>query len=326
LIGGEGALIACHGSPIGIGTDIGGSIRIPAHFNGIFGFKPTPNRLTSHGIAVPSTRNASGQTNIRATVGPLARTTDDLVLVMRSFLNESMWFNDRQLVQQPWRDDYFHDRKRLTIGYYTNDQWFPPAPACIRAVNEAADALRQCGHRVIPYTPIDLPEAVRLFIGIIQADGSRHFFEALENERVNPLYTPLWRTARLPRFIRPWLGRILRLLGEQRNALIVESAGLKTAYEYFDLIIDLKKYTQRWLDDMKTHDIDILLVCSMFISYHSLHEQHASIFFFSLDTCQWSASLSSWSVGPSISFVFLHVSIQCLESTCRCCSDDNCST
>jgi len=259
-IGGEGALIAARGSPLGIGSDIGGSIRIPAHFCGLFGFKPTPGRLTSKGVTVPNLRNEMGETNIRPTIGPLARCTDDLVLVMRSLLQENMWLNDPGLVRQPWRDEVFKDKKKLTIGFYTNDNWFSPAPACIRAVNEAAEIFRKLGHTVVPYTPIDVPEAVRLFVGIIGADGSRNFLESFENEPINPLYTPLVLAAKLPNFLRPLIARIMRLVGERRNAHIVQAVGLKTGYEYFNLVIDMKKYVKKWLDNLKENNIDILLV------------------------------------------------------------------
>ncbi|CAF0980341.1 unnamed protein product [Rotaria sp. Silwood1] len=257
--GGEGALIASRGSPLGIGTDIGGSIRIPAHFCGLFGFKPTPGRITSKDVAVPSHKNEMGETNIRSTVGPLARCTDDLVLVMRSLLQENMWFNNPEIARQPWRDELFMDKKRLTIGFYTNDNWFSPAPACIRAVNEAAEVLRKLGHRVIPYTPIDVPEAVRIYVGIIGADGSRLFLESLENEPINPLYEPLFQAAKFPNFLRPLVCRLMRLFGEKRNAHILQSVGPKTAYEYFDLIIDMKKYIKKWLDDLRQNNIDLLL-------------------------------------------------------------------
>jgi fatty acid amide hydrolase len=260
FLGGEGAIIAARGAPLGIGSDIGGSIRIPAHFCGVFGFKPTPGRLTRQGVTIPSLTNEAGETNIRPTIGPLARCTDDLVLVMRSLLQENAWLNDPQLDRQPWRDERFKDQKRLTIGFYTNDNWFPPAPACIRAVNEAADALRKLGHTVVPYTPIDIPEAVRIFTGIIGADGNKHFLEALENEEINPLYTPLLQAAKLPNFLRPFIACIMRFIGERRNALIVESVGSKTAYEYFDLVIELKLYVQKWLDDLRKNNIDLLLV------------------------------------------------------------------
>ncbi|CAF2406092.1 unnamed protein product [Rotaria sp. Silwood2] len=257
--GGEAALIASRGSPLGIGTDIGGSIRIPAHFCGVFGFKPTPGRITSAGVAAPSLKNELGERNIRATAGPLARCTDDLVLVMRSLLQENMWYNNPEIARQPWRDERFMDKKRLTIGFYTNDNWFPPAPACIRAVNEAAEALRKLGHRVIPYTPIDIPEAVRIYVGIIGADGSRHLLESFENEAINSLYKPLLQAARFPNFLRPLVGRLMRLFGERRNAYILQSVGSKSAYEYYDLIIDMKKYVNKWLDDLRKNNIDLLL-------------------------------------------------------------------
>jgi fatty acid amide hydrolase len=253
-------LIAARGSPLGIGTDIGGSIRIPAHFCGVFGFKPTPGRISYKNVAMPSLRDDGGETNILPTAGPLARCTDDLVLVMRSFLQENMWFNDPQIPRQPWRDERFADKKRLTIGFYTTDNWFTPAPACIRAVNEAAEALRKLGHKVIPYTPIDVPEAVRLFVGIVGADGNRHFLESLEKEPLNPLYTPVVQATKIPNLLRPLVVFLMRLFGERRTALIAQSVGAKSTYEYFDLIIDMKKYIKKWLDDMKKNHIDVLLV------------------------------------------------------------------
>lgn len=246
---------------MGIGTDIGGSIRIPAHFNGIFGFKPTPGRLSNHGIRAPRLNDQLGETNIRATAGPMARCADDLVLVMRALLQETMWFEDPDLARQPWREDRYQEKKRLTIGYYTDDQWFKPAPACIRAVNEAVDALRRIGHTVVPYTPIDIPEGIRLFVAIVQADGNQHFINGLEGEKVHPLYQALLLNTRLPAFIRPWIARLLRAIGEDRTALIVESVRSRSAYEYFELVTELKSYSQRWLDDMRNNHIDILLVC-----------------------------------------------------------------
>src|SRR5205814_3992006 len=72
--GGEGAAIASGMSPLGIGTDIGGSIRVPAHFCGVAGIKPTLDRLPMRGIAT----GIAGQEAVRAMCGPLARTAGDL--------------------------------------------------------------------------------------------------------------------------------------------------------------------------------------------------------------------------------------------------------
>ena len=171
-----------------------------------------------------------------------------------------MWFQDPEIPRQPWRHERFIDKKRLTIGFYTNDNWFPPAPACIRAVNETAEALRKLGHTVISYTPIDIPEAVRLYLGIVGADGARHFVESFEKEEINPLYIPLFRAANLPNFLRPFLARLMRIFGERRTAQVIQSVGPKTAYEYFDLVIDLQLYIKKWLNDLRQNKIDLLLV------------------------------------------------------------------
>lgn len=70
--GGEGALIASKCSPIGLGGDIGGSLRIPAEFCGLYTLKSTSNRITGGGHTVFSP-SVDGQINIKATMGPLAR-------------------------------------------------------------------------------------------------------------------------------------------------------------------------------------------------------------------------------------------------------------
>jgi len=86
-----------------------------------------------------------------------------------------------------------------------------------------------------------------------------HFLESLENEALHPFYTPLLQATKIPNFLRPLIARIMRVLGERRNAHIVLSGGSKTGYEYFDLVIDLKKYVKKWLDDMRKNNIDLLL-------------------------------------------------------------------
>jgi amidase len=79
--GGEGAAIAAGLSPLGMGADIGGSIRIPAHFSGIFGLKPTERRVSGAGIGV-GLPGASGYQSWRHRIsyGPLARSIEDLAL------------------------------------------------------------------------------------------------------------------------------------------------------------------------------------------------------------------------------------------------------
>ncbi len=76
--GGEGAAVGCGGSPIGLGTDFAGSIRLPAFFNGVFGHKP------SRGL-VPFTGHfptSDGEAMRMSVLGPIARRAEDLAPVL----------------------------------------------------------------------------------------------------------------------------------------------------------------------------------------------------------------------------------------------------
>jgi amidase len=88
--GGEGALIGAHGSPVGLGTDIGGSIRIPAGFNGLFGIRPSTGRLPYEGMA----NSLDGQNSILSVVGPLGTSVGGVKLIVESILSTKPWLQD----------------------------------------------------------------------------------------------------------------------------------------------------------------------------------------------------------------------------------------
>ena len=88
--GGEAGLVAARCSPLGLGTDIGGSIRGPASFCGIYGFKPTPYRTSYHGSIVPLPDHSAPQIAIHPSIGPLAATMNDLKLATESILKSYM--------------------------------------------------------------------------------------------------------------------------------------------------------------------------------------------------------------------------------------------
>jgi Asp-tRNA(Asn)/Glu-tRNA(Gln) amidotransferase A subunit family amidase len=87
-------------APLGIGTDIGGSIRCPAAFCGVYGFRPTALRNPLVGIKAA----AVGQESIRGVVGPLASLSlEDLELFQRVVLDQEPWDVDTSLVPLPWK-------------------------------------------------------------------------------------------------------------------------------------------------------------------------------------------------------------------------------
>jgi amidase len=82
--GGESALIAACGSPLGLGSDAAGSVRVPAGFCGIASIKPTSGRLPRTGHVPP----AGGWIEALWQIGPMARYTEDLVLAMQLLAGE----------------------------------------------------------------------------------------------------------------------------------------------------------------------------------------------------------------------------------------------
>jgi len=151
--GGEGALIGIRGSPIGFGTDIGGSIRIPAAFNGLFGIRPSGGRLPYEGMA----NSMDGQNSILSVVGPLATTPQSLTMMVSAILSKEPWLHDPLVLDLPWRDAAYGLVKRntaqLTFAVLRDDGVVTPNPPVARAVSVVVDALKAAGHKVIDWTP-----------------------------------------------------------------------------------------------------------------------------------------------------------------------------
>lgn len=154
--GGEGALQALRGSTLGVGTDIGGSVRIPAAFNGIFSLKPTPERVSYRQVA----NTNPGQNTYRSTVGFLSTSLGGLELILRSILSTKPWLNDPAVVPMPFRqeivDEYLSRAEPaklsglpLKLGVLWTDGVVRPQPPIIRGLHMVVDAVRRAGHKVL---------------------------------------------------------------------------------------------------------------------------------------------------------------------------------
>lgn len=153
--GGEGALQALRGSTLGVGTDIGGSVRIPAAFNGIFSLKPTPERVSYRQIA----NTNPGQNTYRSTVGFLSTSLGGLELILHSILSTKPWLYDPAVVPMPFRqeivDGYLSRAEPaklsglpLKLGVLWTDGVVGPQPPIIRGLHMVVDAVRRAGHKV----------------------------------------------------------------------------------------------------------------------------------------------------------------------------------
>ena len=156
--GGEGALIGLKGSPVGFGTDIGGSVRIPAAFNGLYGLRPSSGRVPYEGAA----NSMDGQNSILSVIGPLATSVGSLRLVMKAILSQQPWLQDPMVAEIPWRDEQeqaiFEIVKssgggQLTFGIMKSDGIVHPHPPVLRAVDIVVKTIEKLGHKVIEWKP-----------------------------------------------------------------------------------------------------------------------------------------------------------------------------
>jgi Asp-tRNA(Asn)/Glu-tRNA(Gln) amidotransferase A subunit family amidase len=152
--GGEAAAIAAGCSAAGIGSDGGGSIRVPAHFSGICGLKPTPGRIPTTGHQPP----CLGPFAIIGVVGPMARTVADLAVIF-------------QAIAGPDREDPASapvpiapiEATGLRVGYFESDGRTPVTPETREAVRAAARGVAAEGHKVEPVAVAGLDHARELW-------------------------------------------------------------------------------------------------------------------------------------------------------------------
>lgn len=253
--GGEAAAIAAGLSPLGVGTDIGGSIRVPAHMCGIAGLKPTVGRWPNGGVAMPS----PGQGAVPEQVGPMARTVGDLELAMRALPPE--WLNETDPNVPPvlWGGSSVDRLERLRVGVFVDDGLLAPSRAVARAVERAAGVLRARGCQVVAFEPPATAEVVSALLGALSADGARALSEGAEGGELEPPLRPLRALASMPAPARALLVRGLTLAGERRTAGVVAALGEKSVSAFWALSDRLRAYQRALFGALDAANIDALL-------------------------------------------------------------------
>ncbi|KAJ7170111.1 general amidase [Mycena filopes] len=165
--GGEGALISLKGSPLGVGSDIGGSIRIPAGFCGIYGFRPSYNRIPYAGCA----NSMEGQDSVPSVLGPLSNTLEGIKIFFKAVLSQRPWLKDAMVIRKHWSEEEYKlvdhgNGGKMCFAIMWDDGVIAPHPPILRGLAMTKKALLAAGHQVIDWKPHKHAEISQTISGI----------------------------------------------------------------------------------------------------------------------------------------------------------------
>ncbi|KKZ60309.1 hypothetical protein EMCG_04952 [[Emmonsia] crescens] len=183
--GGEGVLVAMRGSMIGLGTDIGGSIRIPAMCLGIYGFKPSTGRVPFGGQlggGVPG----KTRVGLQPVAGPIARSMADIDALMREIVPRAELYGEDCIPGQWGASEtprQLSKQRKFTIGVLPSDGRIQPLPPIAKVLNEVAQALRKVPGVEVVEIPIPdaLGDCQRVANELMSLDGAGNMADLLES-------------------------------------------------------------------------------------------------------------------------------------------------
>ncbi|KIY02989.1 uncharacterized protein Z520_01455 [Fonsecaea multimorphosa CBS 102226] len=177
--GGEGALLAMHGSPLGVGTDIGGSVRIPAAFCGIWSLRPSYHRVPYQWSA----NSMLGQEAVPSVIGPMCSSYSGLVEFMKAIAEQEPWLHDPLVLEKPWNQAAFEapqNKEKLSFAMMWDDGVTRVHPPIARAEKAVVAALKAAGHEVIDWVGVNHVEGTAILDIVYKADGGKDIRDECE--------------------------------------------------------------------------------------------------------------------------------------------------
>ncbi|KAK6853884.1 hypothetical protein PG995_010696 [Apiospora arundinis] len=232
--GGEGALVGLRGSVLGIGTDIGGSIRSPAANNGVFGFKPTSGRLPILGWSAA----AEGPEVIKGTIGPLSTSLSGIRLFMKTAIAGQPWLNSPDIVAMEWKNTFeLFVKRKLKVAIMWDDEVVFPHPPINRALRQIALKLKMSDSVVVvDWEPLEHDRAWSIIAGLYFPDGGSQTTKAINDSG------------------EPWMPLSKWILEENPHVKQHSVASLKSACAERDAY--RRAYAERWNQHA---DVDVIL-------------------------------------------------------------------
>jgi amidase len=241
--GGAAAIIAAGGIPFDIGSDTGGSIRLPSHFCGTAGIRPTSGRVPRTGHILPP----GGHLDALTQIGPMSRYVEDLVMILP--IIAGIDWKDAAIIPMPLGDPDDIDLSKLRIAFHTDNGIATPTAEIQTAVKSVADSLANAGASVTEACPEGIEQATELFAGVNVVDGGAGIRMLLNMYGTDEPH--------------PWIQGIIDMA----------EAGQPSGSQFFELLFNLDGFRNRMLSFMKEYDI---VICPVNATPALLHGSAAS--------------------------------------------------
>ncbi|OXA40478.1 fatty acid amide hydrolase 1 [Folsomia candida] len=257
--GGESSLIAAGGSRLGIGSDIGGSVRIPAHFTGIAGFKVTKGRFCGTGFrgSLPNVVGIMGVPGLLAdNINMIAKTTKYMTE------NNLQTKYDPLAVPIPWNEQMF-SKKKLKIGYFTSLPYFPLVGDTEEIVLKAKSALESQGHTLVPFEMPDSFEMMNLVFDFCFGDAGEYLLKNWRHEPIPLSVVVNFMICKSPMWMRKVIVLIMGCkwmpLVHSSRAVTIIGRGANSTSKLWERLGDRKKMTEDLLTSWKAANLDLVL-------------------------------------------------------------------
>ncbi|THH04351.1 hypothetical protein EW145_g5583 [Phellinidium pouzarii] len=251
--GGEAALLALGGSRIGIGTDVAGSVRVPAHYSGVYSIRASAGRFLKMGNA----SSMPGQEGVPAVCSPMARTLGDLETFWKAIFQMEPWKYDHTVLHMPWKSVDLSPKVKFGVMWGV----VPLSPACRRALATVVENLKISGYEVVDFTPPNPCEGLQIASQLLLADGGKTAFAPLlwgEPNDIGMASAHAW--LRLPRILQriyvQWVRYVRR---EPLYASLLEGFHEQSMDEYYKLVAQREGCRARWFEEWNQAQLDFLL-------------------------------------------------------------------
>jgi fatty acid amide hydrolase len=259
--GGEAGLVASRCSPLGIGSDIGGSIRIPSAFCGVYGFKPTSSRISKMGITSNNGKDYSGFNVIDLSLGPICRSADDLVQTTSLLIGH--FTEDCYIDPTPFNWDIFSSQRKLKIGYLTDLSCADTAPDVKQKLFSVIESLKNT-HDIVEFKYDELFKLNDYFFKALFNGGFVENFESLRQGQSYQKYNqPIIDLFHMPNILVNIIKNLLYYYGEKNMSENLNNFVKLDRKQYIDLIANINEARAKFLHFFNKEGFDAIICPSM---------------------------------------------------------------